>query len=130
MNDTGANKLEFLLVLLEPFSFMLFWFDRNEFQCRTFSQMIVHCTMSLQVTGELLDNLTSWDALRAALPVGTVSGASKVNFPLKTIAFVFAVSLPADVVCNIYWRFPSVVILLVLHKWFGCEKRLASGSYH
>jgi len=36
--------------------------------------------MSLQVTGELLDNLTSWDALRAALPVGTVSGAPKVNF--------------------------------------------------
>jgi len=34
----------------------------------------------LQVTGELLDNLTSWDALRAALPVGTVSGAPKVNF--------------------------------------------------
>ncbi|KAG4998700.1 hypothetical protein JHK85_030139 [Glycine max] len=87
---------------------------------------IEHCShvmhISSTVTGELLDNLTSWDALRAALPVGTVSGASKVNFPLKTIAFVFAVSLPADVVCNIYWRFPSVVILLVLHKWFGCEK--------
>lgn len=32
----------------------------------------------LQVTGELLDNLTSWDVLRAALPVGTVSGAPKV----------------------------------------------------
>lgn len=31
-----------------------------------------------QVTGELLDDLTSWDALRAALPVGTVSGAPKV----------------------------------------------------
>lgn len=33
---------------------------------------------NLQVTGELLDHLTSWDALRAALPVGTVSGAPKV----------------------------------------------------
>lgn len=33
----------------------------------------------LQVTGELLDNLTCWDALRAALPVGTVSGAPKVK---------------------------------------------------
>ncbi|KAJ4834678.1 Anthranilate synthase alpha subunit 2, chloroplastic [Turnera subulata] len=31
------------------------------------------------VTGELLDDLTSWDALRAALPVGTVSGAPKVK---------------------------------------------------
>lgn len=36
--------------------------------------------VSLQVTGELLDDLTSWDALRAALPVGTVSGAPKVKF--------------------------------------------------
>jgi anthranilate synthase component 1 len=33
----------------------------------------------VQVTGELLDNLSSWDALRAALPVGTVSGAPKVR---------------------------------------------------
>jgi hypothetical protein len=32
-----------------------------------------------QVTGELLDELSSWDALRAALPVGTVSGAPKVS---------------------------------------------------
>ena len=32
-----------------------------------------------QVTGELLDELSSWDALRAALPVGTVSGAPKVT---------------------------------------------------
>jgi hypothetical protein len=34
----------------------------------------------LQVTGELMDNLTCWDALRAALPVGTVSGAPKVIY--------------------------------------------------
>jgi anthranilate synthase component 1 len=32
----------------------------------------------MQVTGELRDDLTCWDALRAALPVGTVSGAPKV----------------------------------------------------
>ena len=31
------------------------------------------------MTGELLDHLTCWDALRAALPVGTVSGAPKVR---------------------------------------------------
>jgi len=35
----------------------------------------------LQVSGELDDHLQSWDALRAALPVGTVSGAPKVKFP-------------------------------------------------
>ncbi|XP_078175678.1 anthranilate synthase alpha subunit 1, chloroplastic-like [Carex rostrata] len=35
--------------------------------------------ISSTVTGELLDNLTCWDALRAALPVGTVSGAPKVR---------------------------------------------------
>ncbi|XP_068337452.1 anthranilate synthase alpha subunit 2, chloroplastic-like isoform X2 [Pyrus communis] len=32
-----------------------------------------------KVTGELLDDLTSWDVLRTALPVGTVSGAPKVK---------------------------------------------------
>nr|XP_017239913.1 PREDICTED: uncharacterized protein LOC108212706 [Daucus carota subsp. sativus] len=32
-----------------------------------------------QVTGELFDHLSSLDALRAALPVGTVSGAPKVK---------------------------------------------------
>ncbi|KAI3731129.1 hypothetical protein L1987_62312 [Smallanthus sonchifolius] len=32
-----------------------------------------------KVTGELLDHLTCWDALRAALPVGTVSGAPKLQ---------------------------------------------------
>ncbi|XP_050236536.1 anthranilate synthase alpha subunit 2, chloroplastic [Mercurialis annua] len=35
--------------------------------------------ISSTVSGELLDNLTSWDVLRAALPVGTVSGAPKVK---------------------------------------------------
>uniref|UniRef100_A0A7N2L3T2 Uncharacterized protein n=1 Tax=Quercus lobata TaxID=97700 RepID=A0A7N2L3T2_QUELO len=35
--------------------------------------------ISSTVTGELLDHLTSWDVLRAALPVGTVSGAPKVS---------------------------------------------------
>eukprot|EP00270_Netrium_digitus_P006744 TRINITY_DN1945_c0_g2_i2.p1 TRINITY_DN1945_c0_g2~~TRINITY_DN1945_c0_g2_i2.p1 ORF type:complete len:346 (+),score=92.25 TRINITY_DN1945_c0_g2_i2:136-1038(+) len=35
--------------------------------------------ISSTVTGELKDGLTSWDALRAALPVGTVSGAPKVR---------------------------------------------------
>ncbi|KAK6927079.1 Anthranilate synthase component I, N-terminal [Dillenia turbinata] len=34
--------------------------------------------ISSTVTGELLDDLNCWDALRAALPVGTVSGAPKV----------------------------------------------------
>ncbi|XAR58920.1 Anthranilate synthase [Bertholletia excelsa] len=35
--------------------------------------------ISSTVSGELLDGLTGWDALRAALPVGTVSGAPKVK---------------------------------------------------
>ncbi|OMO84292.1 Anthranilate synthase component I, PabB-like protein [Corchorus capsularis] len=35
--------------------------------------------ISSTVTGELLDDLSSWDVLRAALPVGTVSGAPKVK---------------------------------------------------
>ncbi|XWS65864.1 hypothetical protein CRYUN_Cryun05aG0150500 [Craigia yunnanensis] len=35
--------------------------------------------ISSTVTGDLHDHLTSWDALRAALPVGTVSGAPKVR---------------------------------------------------
>ncbi|XWS53019.1 hypothetical protein CRYUN_Cryun11dG0122000 [Craigia yunnanensis] len=35
--------------------------------------------ISSTVTGEILDDITSWDALRAALPVGTVSGAPKVK---------------------------------------------------
>ncbi|XP_058207236.1 anthranilate synthase alpha subunit 1, chloroplastic-like isoform X2 [Rhododendron vialii] len=35
--------------------------------------------ISSTVTGELKDNLTCWDALSAALPVGTVSGAPKVK---------------------------------------------------
>lgn len=35
--------------------------------------------ISSTVTGDLPDHLTSWDALRAALPVGTVSGAPKVK---------------------------------------------------
>ncbi|CAA2975276.1 anthranilate synthase alpha subunit 1, chloroplastic, partial [Olea europaea subsp. europaea] len=35
--------------------------------------------ISSTITGELLDHLTCWDALQAALPVGTVSGAPKVK---------------------------------------------------
>ncbi|KAH9609742.1 hypothetical protein KSS87_012732 [Heliosperma pusillum] len=35
--------------------------------------------ISSTVTGKLLNHLSSWDALRAALPVGTVSGAPKVK---------------------------------------------------
>ncbi|XP_022864229.1 anthranilate synthase alpha subunit 1, chloroplastic-like [Olea europaea var. sylvestris] len=35
--------------------------------------------ISSTITGELLDNLTCWDALQAALPVGTVAGAPKVK---------------------------------------------------
>eukprot|EP00976_Prorocentrum_cordatum_P104203 1193776-Prorocentrum_minimum.AAC.2 len=35
--------------------------------------------ISSTVTGELKDELTSWDALRSALPAGTISGAPKTQ---------------------------------------------------
>ena len=35
--------------------------------------------ISSTVTGHLLPELDAWDALRAALPAGTVSGAPKVR---------------------------------------------------
>ena len=35
--------------------------------------------ISSTVTGRLLPGLSSWDALRAALPAGTVSGAPKAR---------------------------------------------------
>jgi anthranilate synthase component 1 len=35
--------------------------------------------ISSTVTGQLRDGLDSWDALRAALPVGTISGAPKIR---------------------------------------------------
>jgi len=35
--------------------------------------------ISSTVTGQLQEGLDSWDALRAALPAGTVSGAPKVG---------------------------------------------------
>ena len=35
--------------------------------------------ISSTVTGELREGLTCWDALRAALPVGTISGAPKIR---------------------------------------------------
>lgn len=43
-------------------------------------------SLSSQVTGELVDDLNSWDVLRAALPVGTVSGAPKVTFLLLLLS--------------------------------------------
>ena len=38
--------------------------------------------ISSTVTGTLLPELDAWDALRAALPAGTVSGAPKVRVHL------------------------------------------------
>ena len=35
--------------------------------------------ISSTVTGKLIEDLNPWDVLRAALPVGTVSGAPKVR---------------------------------------------------
>ncbi len=41
--------------------------------------------ISSTVTGKLLPKLDSWDALRAALPAGTVSGAPKVRVSGLTV---------------------------------------------
>jgi hypothetical protein len=47
----------------------------------------------LQVSGQLDDHLQSWDALRAALPVGTVSGAPKVKISLLSyVSLIFSVT--------------------------------------
>ncbi|KAJ0532464.1 putative anthranilate synthase [Helianthus annuus] len=43
--------------------------------------------ISSTVTGELLDNLTCWDALSATLPVGTVSGAPKLLVLFQLLDF-------------------------------------------
>jgi anthranilate synthase component 1 len=45
--------------------------------------------ISSTVKGKLLSSLDAWDALRAALPAGTISGAPKVtylSFPAADIA--------------------------------------------
>ena len=39
--------------------------------------------ISSNVVGKLLKGLDAWDALRAALPAGTISGAPKVEFCQK-----------------------------------------------
>jgi hypothetical protein len=52
----------------------------------------------LQVSGQLDDHLQSWDALRAALPVGTVSGAPKVKFPFQYSYF----DLPSNLHSSIF----------------------------
>lgn len=52
------------------------------------NQQADNIRLFLQVTEELLDNLTSWDALREALLVGTASGAPKVQLKLHTSVFL------------------------------------------
>merc|ERR1719399_2110519 len=49
---------------------------RSMFDIERYSH-VMH--ISSTVTGDLKDDLTAWDALRAALPVGTISGAPKVR---------------------------------------------------
>ena len=49
--------------------------------------------ISSTVTGRLLPGLSSWDALRAALPAGTVSGAPKAR---ATIEVMLCCSTPSS----------------------------------
>ena len=51
--------------------------------------------ISSTVTGRLLPHLDAWDALRAALPAGTVSGAPKVTCQYQSAGnFAFKQQLP------------------------------------
>lgn len=45
--------------------------------------------ISSTVTGKLREGLTCWDALRAALPAGTISGAPKVGGVCCCVVAVF-----------------------------------------
>ena len=70
-------------------------------------KLLSNASYDLQVTGELLDDLTSWDALRAALPVGTVSGAPKVF--LVTSLFLLLVSF------SFYWFIMVLKFKIIKH---------------
>jgi hypothetical protein len=56
--------------------------------------------ISSTVTGELKDDLTSWDALKATLPVGTVSGAPKVR---AFFAFPTAMGAHSGALLPLWW---------------------------
>lgn len=45
--------------------------------------------ISSTVTGTLRPNVDAWDALRAALPAGTVSGAPKVKYIYLIKFYIF-----------------------------------------
>jgi hypothetical protein len=65
--------------------------DSSSFGWLAKTKLLLMKTMlspKMQVTGELHDHLTCWDALRAALPVGTVSGAPKVCFSSYCFPFL------------------------------------------
>ena len=46
--------------------------------------------ISSTVKGKLLPGLDAWDALRAALPAGTISGAPKVDESLPTFTKTYS----------------------------------------
>jgi hypothetical protein len=60
--------------------------------------------ISSTVTGQLQPGLDSWDALRAALPAGTVSGAPKVGEGLCS-CYVS--------VCTVLWRCMEYAVMLL-----------------
>ncbi|KAE8732033.1 hypothetical protein F3Y22_tig00002237pilonHSYRG00028 [Hibiscus syriacus] len=69
--DLGRNDVGKVL----PSAMSPIWFCEVE---KLMNMNDIHCDAH-KLHGELQDHLTSWDALRAALPVGTVSGAPKVK---------------------------------------------------
>ena len=73
------------------------------------------------MTGELFDHLTCWDALRAALPVGTVSGAPKVCSATLFCNWNWSLSLDTQTPNTIHgvqfpilFRHPCTIFLWVL----------------
>lgn len=76
----------------------------KHYKCLSWWISVVFLTCT-QVTGELLDHLSSWDALRAALPVGTVSGAPKViSNHLCFLLYLFHLFILFNIHVTWYWN--------------------------
>ncbi|KAG5537065.1 hypothetical protein RHGRI_024492 [Rhododendron griersonianum] len=80
--SSRAKKISDLRTVL--FQNLVLWMLKSSW---TLNDIPMSCTSARRVTGELSDHLTSWDALWAALPVGTVSAAPKVLYHLPSSAY-------------------------------------------
>ena len=67
--------------------------------------------ISSTVTGHLLPELDAWDALRAALPAGTVSGAPKVrhHYSVSTASYTLELlSMQQIGITEPFWRTTTI----------------------